>query len=72
MSRKWRKHHGDGIPADAHGPVDVEFRDKEVASYPDGESLGGWSHEGNEHDVIAYRPRPDRKTTSHGAGVSDE
>ena len=70
VSRKWIKHDGRGIPDDAHGPVDVEFRDMDVASYPDGESLGGWTHEGSEHDVIAYRARPDRQPTSHGAGVS--
>lgn len=66
MSRqRWKRHAGRGIPDDAHGPVDVEFRDGDIASYPDGESLGGWSHEGVEYDVLMYRPRPDR-SMSHG------
>lgn len=62
MSRRgpWVVHKGAGIPDDAHGPVDVEFRDGDIASYPDGESLGGWDHEGHEHDVVMYRHRADR------------
>lgn len=61
---RWVTHKGDGIPGDAHGPVDVEFRDGDIASYPDGESLGGWDHEGHEFDVVMYRPRPDRNPTN--------
>lgn len=60
--RKWLRADGDSIPAEASGPVDVEFRDGDVASYPDGESLGGWMHEGQPTDIMAWRPRPDRAT----------
>lgn len=54
------KHDGYGIPEGANGPVDVEFRDGDIASYQDGESLGGWDHEGHEHDVVMWRSRADR------------
>lgn len=65
--RKWLRADGDRMPADASGPVDVEFRDGDVASYPDGESLGGWVHEGQHTDVMLWRPRPDRRPAAAGA-----
>lgn len=64
--KRWKRHDGKGQPEDVTGPVHVEFRDGDVASYGDPESLGGWIHDGSETDVVSYSIQVARKESRHG------
>lgn len=57
----WRKHDGHSQPEHVTGRVHVEFRDGDVATFEDAESLGGWSHDGSPFDVIAYSVPKEKK-----------
>jgi len=59
----WIVHNGKGMPVNAEDIVDFKFRDEVVMRniraglyHDEEESDSNWFHDGENHDIVAYRP----------------